>query len=81
MLDKMLLELISPRSFTFLVWLQENLKLHIRFTFVACCIFLSENDVPECSLCEQICFEHLLKTAVSPSDGYRTVKKVDNARS
>ena len=74
----MLLELISPLSFTFLMWLRENLKLHVRFTFVACVIVLSENDVPECSFCEQISLEHQLQTAVSPSDGNRRVKKVDN---
>lgn len=33
--------------FTFLLWLLENLKLHIRLTFMACITFLPESTLPE----------------------------------
>lgn len=44
---KILLQLLYLFLLTFLLWLLENLKLHIRLTFMACITFLSESTLPE----------------------------------
>ena len=61
------------------MWLLENLKLHMRFTFVACIILPSDNDDLERSFCEQVFLEYLLHTGVSLGDGTRMVNKIDKA--